>query len=110
MQGVRAEAGHGDGPEEWSNLNDLDFQSLKSMLITLGRPKSIHQAALKTKEVRIGTSEHSLAKSMLFSIDERSLIKNRELRSAKVRERIFERACVSVVAHGRRCIVRLGPV
>ena len=54
----------------WEDCDELDFQSLKSMLIILGRPKSVHQAALKLKEIRIGISEHALAKSTLFSIDE----------------------------------------
>ena len=75
---------YGNGPEEWNNLNDLDFQSLKSMLIIMGRPKSVHQAALKIKEIRIGISEHSLAKSMLFSIDERLLALRKYLEDLKI--------------------------
>ena len=54
------------------------------MLIIMGRPKSVHQAALKIKEIRIVISEHSLAKSMLFSIDERLLALRKYLEDLKI--------------------------
>lgn len=49
----------------------MDFQSLKTMLIMIGRPQSTHQTVAKIKEIKNLISERALGKSTIFSIDER---------------------------------------
>ena len=80
---------YGNAPHEWNSLADMDFQSLKSMLIVLGRPQSVHQTINRLKEVKILISEHALGKSVLFSIGERLSALRRYLEDIKIFHELF---------------------
>ena len=85
---------YGNGPYEWNQLADLNYESLKSMLIILGRPQSAHQAAMKIKEIKVQISEYALGKSMLFSIDERLSSLRKYLEDIKIFHYLFFPATV----------------
>lgn len=58
---------HGQGPLEWCSLADMDFTTLKSILIMHARPQSTHQLRQKLRQIPVQISDKVLKDSMIFS-------------------------------------------
>ena len=50
---VKYEIVHGQGADQWSSLAEMDYITLKSMLVLLIRPENNHQLREKIKHIRL---------------------------------------------------------
>ena len=64
---IKYEIVHGQGSDQWSSLAEMDYITLKSMLVVLIRPENNHQLREKIKQIPVNISEKVLKESMVFS-------------------------------------------
>ena len=58
---------HGQGPLEWCSLADMDYTTLKSILVMYARPQSTHQLRQKLRQIPVLISDKVLKDSMIFT-------------------------------------------
>lgn len=64
---VKYEIAHGQASDQWTSLAEMDYITLKSMLVVLIRPENNRQLREKIKQTPVNISEKTLKESMAFS-------------------------------------------
>ena len=64
---IKYEIVHGQASDQWTSLADMDYITLKSMLVVLIRPENNQQLREKIKQIPVNISDKTLKESMVFT-------------------------------------------